>query len=75
MESSKRLIGDIEADETFIGGKARNIHKTQRIRKITGTGRKNKTAMGILEGGDRASGKVSKVRATVIPSTKSSTMR
>src|ERR1700736_2584785 len=32
-----KLEGDIEADETFIGGLARNMHKTKKA-KITGTG-------------------------------------
>src|SRR6266581_2607485 len=31
------LSGEVEADETFIGGKARNMHKAERARKITGT--------------------------------------
>ena len=44
--------GEIEADETFIGGKARNMHLSKRQRRITGTGGKDKTAvMGILERG------------------------
>ncbi len=46
--------GEVEVDETFIGGKARNMHVDVRERRITGTGGKDKTAvMGILErGGD-----------------------
>jgi len=62
--SFAKLSGEIEADETFIGGKARNMHKGKRARKITGTGGKDKTAvMGILERGG-------KVRTTVIPNRK-----
>lgn len=62
--SFEKLAGEIEADETFIGGKARNIHKGKRARKITGTGGKDKTAvMGILERGG-------KVRTSVIPDRK-----
>src|ERR1039457_690761 len=54
--------GEVEADETFIGGKARNMHISERKRRITGTGTKDKTAvMGILERGG-------KVRASVVPS-------
>jgi transposase-like protein len=34
-----KLSGEVEADETFIGGKARNMHKTKRARVITGTWR------------------------------------
>ena len=47
---------NVEADETFIGGKARNMHVAKRQRRITGTGGKDKTAvMGILERGGRGS--------------------
>ena len=33
-----KLGGNVEVDETFIGGKARNMHKAERARKITGRG-------------------------------------
>src|SRR5260370_13562415 len=36
--------GEVEVDETFIGGKARNMHLSKRQRRITGTGGKDKTA-------------------------------
>jgi len=56
-----KLGGEVEVDETFIGGKARNMHLSERKRRITGTGTKDKTAvMGILERGG-------KVRASVVP--------
>jgi transposase-like protein len=56
--------GEIEADETFIGGKARNMHVGKRQRRITGTGTKDKIAvMGILERGG-------KVRTTVVANRK-----
>ena len=56
--------GEIEVDESFIGGKARNMHSSERKRRITGTGTKDKTAvMGILERGG-------KIRATVVPNRK-----
>src|SRR5439155_19944667 len=43
---------EVEVDETFIGGKARNMHIAQRKRRITGTGTKDKVAvMGILQRG------------------------
>lgn len=59
-----KLNGEVEVDETFIGGKARNMHVSERKRRITGTGGKDKTAVvGILERGG-------KVRASVIPSRK-----
>ncbi len=50
--SIEKLSGHVEADETFIGGAARNMHIAQRRRRITGTGGKDKTAViGILERG------------------------
>src|SRR5438445_12979577 len=46
--------GEVEVDETFIGGKARNMHISKRQRRITGTGGKDKTAvMGIMERGGK----------------------
>ena len=46
------LSGEVEADETFIGGKARNMHLSKRKRRITGTGGKDKTAVfSVLERG------------------------
>jgi len=46
--------GEVEVDESFIGGKARNMHVSERKRRITGTGTKDKTAvMGILERGGK----------------------
>jgi transposase-like protein len=64
MGPGPKFSGEIEADETFIGGKARNMHAGKRARKITGTGGKDKTAvMGILERGG-------KVRTTVVPDRK-----
>jgi transposase-like protein len=52
--SFDKLSGEVEADETFIGGKARNMHVSKRARRITGTGGKDKTpVMGILERGGR----------------------
>jgi transposase-like protein len=52
--------GIVEADETFIGGKARNMHKHIRAGKITARGVKDKTTVvGMLERGGQ-------VRTTVI---------
>src|SRR5215467_662762 len=59
-----KLSGDVEVDETFIGGRARFMHPWKRAAKITGTGGMNKTAvMGLLE---RHSGGKSRVIAKVI---------
>jgi transposase-like protein len=69
LDSPEKLSGHVEADETFIGGAARFMHPGKRARRITGTGGKDKTAvMGILERGK--DGKASKIRTTVVPSTK-----
>jgi transposase-like protein len=53
---------EVEVDETFIGGKARNMHVDVRERRITGTGGKDKAAvMGIILERD------GEVRVAVIP--------
>src|ERR1022692_4296962 len=52
LAPGNKLSGQVEADETFIGGKARNMHKAKRERKITGTGGKDKVVvMGMMERG------------------------
>lgn len=50
-ENGGKLAGEVEVDETFIGGKARNMHAGRRERKIKGgTGVAGKTVvMGLLE--------------------------
>jgi transposase-like protein len=61
--------GECEVDESFIGGKARNMHVSERKRRITGTGTKDKTAvMGILERGGT-------IRATVVPNRRKGTLQ
>jgi transposase-like protein len=63
-QTGGKLSGEVEVDETFIGGKARNMHKDVKARRVTGTGGKDKTAvMGILERGG-------KVRTAVVPNRK-----
>jgi hypothetical protein len=58
-----KLGGEVEVDETFIGGKARNMHVSERKRRITGTGTKDKTAvMGMLERGGKIRAKVVSAR-------------
>jgi transposase-like protein len=53
-ESFGKLSGHVEVDETFIGGKARNMHLDKRERRITGTGGKDKTIVfGALERGGK----------------------
>jgi transposase-like protein len=51
--------GEVEVDETFIGGAARFMHADKRKRRITETGTKDKVAvMGILERGGEFRGTV-----------------
>lgn len=37
-ETGGKLGGEVEADETYIGGLARNMHKSKRVQKNSGTG-------------------------------------
>ncbi len=63
--------GEVEADETFIGGKARNMHKSVRMRRIQGQGfnvEDKTTVMGILERGG-------KIRAHVVPDRRKETLQ
>ena len=67
--SFDKLSGDVEVDETFIGGKARNMHIAQRKRRITGTGGKDKTkVLGILKRGGT-------VRLKVVANTRKKTLQ
>ena len=62
--SFEKARGEVEADETFIGGLARNMHKDKKA-KITGTGGAGKAVvMGIL---DRERGHVRVKTLSAIP--------
>ena len=64
-----KLAGEIEVDETFIGGKARNMHANKRAEKIHGRGANGKAiVIGVLERGKQ-------VRTKVIPNTKKGTVQ
>jgi transposase-like protein len=59
-DNGGKLSGEVEVDETFIGGKARNMHASKRREKITGRGPTGKAVvMGMLQRGG-------KVRTAVI---------
>ena len=63
--SIEKMKGRVEVDETFIGAKARNMHKGERRNKIKGTGGMGKTAvLGLLERNTTEKG--SRVRVKVI---------
>lgn len=58
-----RLRGEVESDETFVGGEAKNMHAAKRGRKIRGRGAVGKAVVhGLLERGGP-------VMATVVKST------
>jgi transposase-like protein len=59
-----KLAGEVEVDETFIGGKARNMHAGRRAQKIKGRGPGDKAiAFGMVERGGE-------VRATAVDTRK-----
>lgn len=65
----EKMGGPVEADETYIGGKARFMHKDKREEKIKGRGSVGKTiVMGILE-------RKGDVRAKVIKDTTKETLQ
>lgn len=50
----EKLTGTVEADETFVGGKAKNMHRKERARKIKGRGAVGKTIVqGVLARGGK----------------------
>lgn len=65
-----KISGEVEVDETFIGGKARNMHKDKRAEKITGTGGAGKAiVIGVLDREER------KIRTKHIPDTRRGTVQ
>lgn len=69
--SIMQMDGEVEADKSFIGGLAKNMHEKKR--KHIGTGGAGKTAvLGILRRKNKRSG--SKVKATVIPNVRAETL-
>jgi len=54
-----KLSGEVEVDETFIGAKARNMHKDVKARRIHGTGPQGKAIVAaVLERGGKVRAKV-----------------
>ncbi len=62
-QTGGKLDGEVEVDETFIGGKARNMHADKRLEKITGTGPQGKAVVAaVLQRGGKVRAKVVKNR-------------
>jgi transposase-like protein len=71
--SFMKMSGEVEADETFIGGLARNMHKDERARKIKGTGGSSKEAvLGIVERGTEA--RTSRIKTVHVPNVRRKTL-
>jgi transposase-like protein len=65
----EKLNGEIEVDETFVGGRAENMHKEVKERRVTGTGGKDKAIVAaVLERGGE-------IRAEVVPDRRAATLR
>jgi transposase-like protein len=70
--SFKKLSGEVESDETFVGGLAKNMHAHKREAKITGRGATGKAIVhGLLQRG----GRNSVVKAVVAPNTEQNTLQ
>jgi transposase-like protein len=68
-----KMSGEVEADETYIGGLAKNMHKDERARKIKGTGGSGKAAvLGIVERGDDNG--TSRIKTSHVPNVKRRTL-
>jgi transposase-like protein len=64
-----KLSGEVEVDETYIGGRARNMHAGKRSKTITGRGPKDKSAvMGLLQRHGEKGHSIVKVK--VVPNVK-----
>ncbi len=66
-----KLGGEVEVDETFIGGKARNMHKSVKARRLASPGRgigAKTIVLGMVERGGR-------VRTEIINNRETSTLR
>jgi hypothetical protein len=69
-----KLNGTVEVDETFIGARARNVHKSVLAKREKGRGGYSKAmVVGLLQRHGK-DGKISKVRAMVLPNAQRMTL-
>lgn len=69
----RKMTGMVESDETFVGGKAANMHKSRREKVIQGRGAVGKAIVhGLLKRGDEEH--ISQIRASVVPNTEARTL-
>jgi transposase-like protein len=74
QEEASIFGGEVEADETYIGGKARFMHKERHDRIITGTGGAGKMAvMGLLE--RHSKNRLSRVKVAVAHDTRKKSLQ
>ena len=70
-----KMSGEVEADETFIGGLAKNMHKHKREQKIKGTGGAGKEAvLGIVERGSDDGSRASRIKTVHVPNVRKKTL-
>ncbi len=71
--SFQKFVGVVESGETYVGGKAKNMHKGRRQEKIHGIGGTGKAVVhGLLERTGKKG--ASKVEASVVPNVKGNTL-
>jgi transposase-like protein len=71
--SIEKLSGEVEADETYIGGKVRNMHADKKRKRGRGTGGVGKAiVMGLLE---RSKAKASRVQMKHVPNARRQTVQ
>lgn len=68
-QNNQQVSGDVEIDETFVGGKNKNRHKGKKVEKCQGRSFKDKVPVfGMIQ-------RNSHVSAMVVPNTKATTLR